>query len=898
MRLAIVFLIFCTLQNFSFGVERNIFKTCSQSSFCRRTRKDVPGNAKFAILPETLKSSNEFMEIDLVNKENKHQFVVRIEALEGNKFRLLIDEKNPLKIRYRVTDSLQSSLKSTSLKVEATDASEILVTSGENKALLTIDPFRIDFYRNDVLTLVVNAKNLLRFEHIRRKSDDVPTEDPDEWEEKFLDFEIDSKPFGPEAVALDFSFPKADVLFGIPEHAETFILKSTEGDDPYRLYNLDTPNYELESKMALYGSVPVIYGHGPEQTTGVFWNNAAETWVDIWADKKDVSSIVDILSGHRKFEPVSARFMSESGIVDAFILLGPSPLDAFRQYTELTGTVNLPQLYTLGYHQCRWNYDNATDVVDVAANFDNYNIPMDTMWLDIEYTDQKKYFTWDPENFADPLAMIKNLSDSSRHLTIIIDPHYKIDPNYRIHEECEKKNYYTKNVQGKDYEGSCWPGPASYPDYFNSDVRQYMADQFLLKNFNTTTADVMIWNDMNEPSVFNGPEKTMPKDNLHYGGWEHRDVHNLFGHMHTMSTFQGLSQRDPEQRPFILTRSHFAGTQRYAIVWMGDNTAAWSHLSNSIKMCLSENTAGFSFCGSDVGGFFGDPEPELLERWYQTGAFTPFFRGHANKDTKRREPWLFSEKTMSVIRDAIRLRYSYLPMWYTMFYEHEQQGLPVMRPLLAEYPKDVEAFKIDTQYLLKDQLLVSPVLEKGVSSIDVYFPSKDGKKEGDIWYDIDNYQKYDKVGRQTIKVDYKKTPVYQRGGTIIPRKETIRRTATLMKDDPYTLIVCLDKNGQSKGTLFIDDEKSYKYRDGKYVYEQFEFSGNTLKNSFKASSGYETPSTLERVVIAGLSKIPKSATIKFNGESKNLKIVQLENAVSVENPGVNIAKEFVIELNY
>ncbi|XP_055843079.1 neutral alpha-glucosidase AB-like [Episyrphus balteatus] len=885
MRLALVILIIFTLHNYGWGVDRTTFKTCQQSSFCRRTRKDTPGSSKFAIVSDTLKSFDDFVELDLVNKANDHLFVLRLEALESNKFRVQIDEKNPLKARYRVKDALQPSLKIGSLNVETSDGSSILITSGENKAVLTLDPFRIDFYQNDVLSVSVNAKRLMRFEHIRRKSSGEPMEDPDEWEEDFSGH-LDTKPFGPEAIALDFSFPQAEVLFGIPEHAESFILKSTEGDDPYRLFNLDTANYELESKMALYGSVPVIYGHGPERSAGVFWHNAAETWVDIWASKKDVS------------DSPSARFMSESGIVDAFILLGPTPLDAFRQYTELTGTANLPQLFTLGHHQCRWNYDNSTDIVEVAANFDNYDIPMDTIWLDIEYTDEKKYFTWDPKHFPNPLGMIKNLTDSHRHLTIIIDPHYKIDKTYFFHQECEKKGYYTKNLQGKDYEGSCWPGPASYPDFFNPAVRQYYADQFVVERFNTTTKDVMIWNDMNEPSVFNGPEKTMPKDNLHYGGWEHRDVHNLFGHMQVMGTHQGLLQRDPNQRPFILTRSHFAGSQRYAIVWMGDNTAAWGHLENSIKMCLSEGIAGFSFCGSDVGGFFGDPEPELVERWYQVGTYTPFFRAHANQGTARREPWLFSERTRLVIRDAIRKRYSYLPMWYTMFYEHEKFGLPVMRPLLAQYPKDKEVYRIESQFMLQDQLLVCPVMEPGVKEIDVYFPSKDGQKVGDVWYDTDNFQKYDKVGHETIQVDYKKTPVYQRGGTIISKKENIRRTATLMKDDPYTLIVCLDKNGSSKGTLYIDDEKSYDYRQGKYIYEQFEFSGNSLKNSFITTPDYKTASTLERVIIAGLEKTPKSATIKYDGKTEELKVIAHEQAIAVEKPGINIAKEFVIELNY
>ncbi|XP_055915386.1 neutral alpha-glucosidase AB-like [Eupeodes corollae] len=795
---------------------------------------------------------------------------------------MTIDEKNPIKPRYRVTESLKASPRIIADLSAEDHGSSITVTSGVIKASIQKDPLKIDFYQNNVLSVTLNGKGLMRFEHLQRRSQAEPMEDPDSWEEEFNSHR-DSKPNGPEAIAMDLTFPEAEVLFGIPEHADSFALKQTQGTDPYRLYNLDTANYEVDSKMGLYGSVPVIYGHGTERSAGVFWHNSAETWVDI--------------SGTRKPDPPTARFMTESGIIDVFVLLGPSPLDTFKQYSDLTGTANLPQFFTLGYHQCRWNYDNETDVKTVAAQFDNYDIPLDTMWLDIEYTDAKKYFTWDPVTFAHPLDMIKNLTDSGRHLTIIIDPHYKRDNTYFFHNYCTENKFYTKFANGSDFIGECWPGTSSYPDFFNPAVRQYYSSQFKLSNFQTTTADVMIWNDMNEPSVFDGPEVTMLKDNIHFGGWEHRNVHNIYGHHQLMATFQGLLQRDSNQRPFILTRSHFAGSQRYAIIWTGDNTDDWPYLQHSIKMCLSEAVSGFSFCGSDVGGFFNDPEIELVERWYQAASFIPFYRAHANMGTKRREPWLFPEKTRLIIRDAIRKRYTYLPMWYTMFYEHEKFGYPVMRPILAHYPKDSNGFKVDFEYLLHDHLLVRPVMERGVDSVNVYFPSKDGGQNGDVWYDIDNYEKFDKVGNQSIKVDDHKVPVYQRGGSIIPKKETVRRTSLMMKDDPYTLVVCLNKDGYANGTLYIDDEKSYDYRHGKFIYAKFEFSGNTLKSSFASKPDYMTKSTLERIIIAGLAKTPKSATLHFENQTQQLQVATFEKAISISKPGVNIAKEFTIILN-
>lgn len=919
MRLPILFLFALIIKN-SFGVDPSNFKTCEQSSFCRRCRKIEGGNSKFALKPASLNTYKGSITLDVVNKETKHEFILKLTALVDNTFRVTIDEKTPLRPRYRVEHALQKEPVIADLNIERESEGELVVVSGKNKVVIVADPLRVDFYSGELLTVSLNAKGLMNFEHLRVKPQPPNNEadgnaepqaenqavapntpednDPGAWEENFKSHH-DSKPYGPEAIALDFSFPQAEVLFGIPEHADTFILKSTSGTDPYRLYNLDVFEYVVDSKMALYGSVPVLYGHGSRRTAGVFWHNAAETWVDIFtAEKNVVSSIMNFVSGSSETTPPAANFMSESGIIDAFIMLGPSPLDVFKQYTALTGTAKLPQLYALAYHQCRWNYNDEKDVETVSAKFDEHDIPMDTMWLDIEYTDGKKYFTWDQFKFPNPLGMIKNLTDLGRHLVVIIDPHIKRDSGYFFHNECTDRGYYVKTRDGKDYEGWCWPGAASYPDFFNKAVRDYYADQYRLENFNTVTSSVMIWNDMNEPSVFNGPEVTMLKDLVHFGGWEHRDVHNLYGHMHLMGTFDGLLRRDPNQRPFILTRAHFAGSQRFAAIWTGDNAADWQHLQHTIKMCLSEAVAGFSFCGSDVGGFFGNPDAELFGRWYQVGAFMPFFRTHAHIDTKRREPWLYPEQTLQVIRAAIQKRYAYLPLWYTAFYEHETNGSPVIRPLLAHYPLDKKAYNIENAYLVQDRLLVRPVMEQGATKVDVYFPSTDGVKAGDVWYDVENFQRNDKAGYQTIAVNEFKIPIYQRGGTIVPKKERMRRASTLMKNDPYTLIVCLNEQGVASGTLYLDDEVSYNYEKQQFIYVNYKFERNELTNHFQAAPNYKSKAWIERIVIAGLEKTPKSATITVKGVSEKLDVLPHEHAIAIRKPGVNMDVDFAIKLNY
>ena len=258
-------------------------------------------------------------------------------------------------------------------------------------------------------------------------------------------------------------------------------------------------------------------------------------------------------------------------------------------------------------------------------------------------------------------------------------------------------------------------------DYFNPEVFQWYSRRYSYDNYKGSTPNLFIWNDMNEPSVFNGPEVTFPKDIVHHGGWENRDVHNLYGMLQHMATFQGLIDRsNGNTRPFVLTRSFFAGSQRTSAVWTGDNAAQWSHLKIATPMLLSLSVTGITFVGADVGGFFSNPDAKLLVRWYQVSeleglssfvhrlflfdfqaaAFQPFFREHGHIDTARREPWLFGDDNTRLIRLAIEQRYIYLPYWYTLFAKQEKQGVPPMLPLWANFPKDKQTFKIEDSFMI------------------------------------------------------------------------------------------------------------------------------------------------------------------------------------------------------
>jgi alpha 1,3-glucosidase len=295
--------------------------------------------------------------------------------------------------------------------------------------------------------------------------------------------------------------------------------------EPYRLYNLDVFEYELNEPMALYGHIPMVLAAGPAApSVGLFWFNPSETFVDISTSDK------------RK----STHWMSESGWIDMFILPGPSPDAVFRQFTSLTGRAQLPPVFALGYHQCRWNYKNEPDVARVNEGFDSHGIPYDVLWLDIEHTDGKRYFTWDSHAFPTPLAMQHHLSSVGRKMVTIVDPHIKRDSSYAVHIDAQAQNVYILDSQGKaEFDGWCWPGSSSYVDYTSPHARRWWASQFRLDKYIGSTLDLFTWNDMNEPSVFNGPEVSMGKNCVSRAGVEHREWHNLYGYYMQRATMEG-----------------------------------------------------------------------------------------------------------------------------------------------------------------------------------------------------------------------------------------------------------------------------------------------------------------------------------------------------------------------
>ncbi|KAF7840149.1 putative glucan 1,3-alpha-glucosidase [Senna tora] len=898
--------------------KRDEFRNCNQTPFCKRARARKPASCSLVAHDVSISDGDLVAKLVPKNPEISEDqteikpLILALSVYQDGIMRLKIDEDPSLgapKKRFEVPDVIVSEFVSKKLWLQRLSTETIGADSGPSsivylseghEAVLRHDPFEVyvrDGAGNRVVSL--NSHGLFDFEQLRQKKEG------DEWEERFRGH-TDSRPYGPQSISFDVSFHGADFVYGIPEHATSLALKPTRGpqveeSEPYRLFNLDVFEYIHDSPFGLYGSIPFMISHGKSgRTSGFFWLNAAEMQIDVLGSGWDAESGISLPSSQSR---VDTFWMSEAGIVDAFFFVGPEPKDVMRQYTSVTGTPAMPQLFSTAYHQCRWNYRDEEDVENVDSKFDEHDIPYDVLWLDIEHTDGKKYFTWDRVLFPHPEEMQNKLAGKGRHMVTIVDPHIKRDDSFHLHKEASQKGYYVKDASGNDFDGWCWPGSSSYPDTLNPEIRSWWADKFSLQNYDGSTPSLYIWNDMNEPSVFNGPEVTMPRDAVHLGGVEHRELHNTYGYYFHMATADGLVKRgDGKDRPFVLSRAFFAGTQRYGAVWTGDNTADWDQLKVSVPMVLTLGLTGLSFTGADVGGFFGNPEPELLVRWYQIGAYYPFFRGHAHHDTKRREPWLFGERNTELIRDAIHIRYALLPFFYTLFREANMTGAPVVRPLWMEFPSDEATFSNDEAFLVGNSLLVQGIYDEKAKHVSVYLPGKQS------WYDFRTGTVYKGGVTHKLKVTEESIPTFQRAGTIITRKDRFRRSSTQMVNDPYTLVIALNSSQAAEGELYIDDGCSFNFLQGAYIHRRFVFKDGKLSsiNLAPASHGnvqFPSDAVIERIILLGHASGSKNALIEPSNDRVEIELgplwVQRSHgplAMTIRKPNVCVADDWTIKI--
>jgi alpha-glucosidase len=452
--------------------------------------------------------------------------------------------------------------------------------------------------------------------------------------------------------------------------------------------------------------------------------------------------------------------------------------------------------------------------------------------------------------------MIAKLAKQGFKVVTIVDPGVKNDPKFGVLRRGEKAGAFVRAPDGKgDFLGEVWPGEARFPDFLNEAARVWWGDeQKALQDAGVAG----FWNDMNEPANFARPDKTLAPDALHatdHGPAKHVDVHNLYGMQMSRASREGALRHRPDERPFVVTRATYAGGQRYSIVWTGDNSSCWEHLADSIQMFLNLGLSGAAFCGGDVGGFLDNTTPELLVRWLQFAAFTPFFRNHSNLGTIAQEPWAFGKEAEELCRTWIGLRYQFLPYWYALVAEAHRTGTPPMRPLLWHHPNDAVAVACGDQFLLGRNVLVAPVTRQGCAARAVYLPN-------DVWFDFWTGERHEGGRHVLAPTPIDRIPVFIRAGSLLPLADT-RQHLDGPADATITLHVW--PGPRSELAWYEDDGTSRAHERGESMARTLvqTTTGRTLRIEFGAETGaYSSGVRTWRVVVWGARK---PAPARVNG---------------------------------
>jgi alpha-glucosidase len=528
------------------------------------------------------------------------------------------------------------------------------------------------------------------------------------------------------------------------------------------------------------------------------------------------------------FKTNTMTIQAKEGPMSFYFFSADHPSDVISKYNLLTGYMPMPPIWALGFHQCRWSYHPGSRVKEIVEEFPKRLIPCDAVWMDIDYMDGFRCFTFDVENGFDPKELVKFAAEKGIRLVVILDPGIKVDETYHVYQQMILGNHFlttsstesTKRNEEK-FVGQVWPGDCIFPDFTSSRTREWwggLYKEMVQHGFEG------FWNDMNEPALFASPNATMP-DNVKSSIGMHPYFHNLYGMLMARATFEGVSKLAPQSRPFVLTRAGFAGVQKYAWSWTGDNYSTWEHLRLSIVSCLGLSLSGLSGIGVDIGGFANDCTPELFARWIELGAFLPFMRVHSAKNTKDQEPWSFGEEVESISKRFIELRYSLLPYIYTWTRHCSATGVPLMRSMFLEFPHDDYSYDSrweDTQFFLGPSLLVAPQLFEGATHREVYFPpTTDG------WFDYFTRQCISSGGGEvvTVSTPLSSLPLFVRGNTVIPTKRVQRNAIETMKDETYEFVCFGTDPNRCKGNLYVDDGLTQEYLDGVFKWHKLDQFG-------------------------------------------------------------------------
>jgi alpha-glucosidase len=558
-------------------------------------------------------------------------------------------------------------------------------------------------------------------------------------------------------------------------------------------YNVDPPLGHTASLNNLYSSIPFTFSLTNGVAHALFFDNTHRVEFDLALEDEG-----------------RAYYGAEGGNVVYYVFCGPTPRDVLDRYTELTGRTPMPPLWSLGNQQCRYSYMDEEEVREVARGFRERDIPCDVIYLDIHYMDGYRVFTWNEARFPDPQKLISDLREEGFRVVTIVDPGVKIDEDYAVYTEGRERDLYCKTREGEEYHNAVWPGLCAFPDFTNPETREWWGENHEV----LTDAGVAgIWCDMNEPALFVPQGATMPDDVVHPGGrtgearW-HAQIHNTYGSLMARAAREGLLSLRPDERPFVITRAGYAGLQRHAMHWTGDNSSWWEHLWMSMPQLQNLALSGVAWAGVDIGGFGGDTTGELLARWTEFGVFQPFCRNHTTLGTRRQEPWTFGEPYESVCRDMIKLRQRLLPYLYTLFEECHRTGAPILRPLLFEYPEDETTYNADDEFLLGEALLVAPITRPGIEHRHVYLPQG-------TWFHYWNGERFDGPAHVLAHAPLGEPAIYVRANTPVPMGPDANHTGE-RPTDPLTLRIH-PAEGAGESTLYEDAGDGFGYENGEYA---------------------------------------------------------------------------------
>ncbi len=587
-------------------------------------------------------------------------------------------------------------------------------------------------------------------------------------------------------------------------------------------WNTDKFAYGIDDDP-IYASIPFYMGVHNGQCYGIFLDNTARTTFNFGAS-------------NNRF----MYFSSENGTLDYYFIYGENVTEVLTKYNILTGTMELPPIWSLGLQQCRYSYYPDTEVLSVAENFRARKIPADLIYLDIHYMDAYKVFTFDQSRFPDPKGLADKLKDHQFELAVIVDPGVKKEEGYPTYDEGLNQQCFVQYPDGEPYTANVWPGESCFPDFTNPKARAWWGSQF---GYYTSKGIHGFWNDMNEPASWG--QHTPDLIEFDYEGVQtsHKDARNVYGMQMARATFDGAKKQLDNLRPFILTRAGYAGIQRYAAVWTGDNVASDEHMLLGVRLLNSLSISGVPFCGYDVGGFAGEATPELFARWIVLGAFSPMFRCHSMINTRDAEPWSFGEQVEIISRNYTELRYRLMPLIYSKFHASSLTGAPIQKSLAVDYPFDDQVFNpnYQNQYVFCDSIMVIPT-ESTEKIKKYYIPNSssgqiNNQNNGDehsrnnnnseLWYHLFTDQKI-MSGEHYQDTPIDKIPLLVKEGSIIPMQSVVQSTKEKPHDTLELHVYKATNHKTSKLEYYEDDGVSYDYKEQQYYRRTIELSDEKL----------------------------------------------------------------------